>query len=236
VYASFAKGKLGFRLSLFVFSGWICVLTGASLAWTVDNVGFYIRAYPLLAFGWVFALAFAFDYVLDKRGLSGRKFVLLVFCLIVASSGVTQAAFTVGTPKWSFMVSTDKSTYMQNETIQITVTVKNLGYIPHSFLSNTDPLILVGAWTADFYGSSPEQGVQVWYSVFVFKNQTSVTISPGQSFTRMFEWNQTNIYSSVPVGRGTYIVEAYVADLYGEPEPFPSPFWNQTLINITSTG
>lgn len=229
---------MGFKLSLFAFSAWICVLTGASLAAIVYYAGdVYFWVYPLVVFGWVFAFAFAFDFVLDKRGFSGKRLILLVFCLIIASSGVTHAVWIVGTPKWSFVVSTDKSAYMQDETVQITVTLKNLGYIPHCFPSYTSPPIIVEIWNADLtVGSPPEPALQVWYSVFVYKHQTTFTISPGQSFIRTFAWNQTDIQYPVPIGPGTYIVNAYVPDSYGDAEPHISPFWNETLFNITSAG
>lgn len=237
--ASFTKGKMGFRLSLLAFSAWICVLTGASLA-TIDYYAgdVYIWEYPLLVFGWVFAFAFAYDFVLDKRGFGGKRLIILVFCLIIASSGVTHAVYIVGTPKWSFAVSTDESSYIQNETIHIAVTLKNLGYIPHSFPSIVDPPIIVVIWNADLVASSPPQpGLQVWYSVFVNKNQTTFTISPGQSFTRTFAWNQTYTESSVQIGPGTYIIDAFVPDPSSYPlvEPYLSPFWAETIINITST-
>jgi len=212
-------------------------MTSASLATIVYYAGdVYFWVYPLLVFGWIFAFTFAFDFVLNQRGFSGKRLIILVLCLMIASSGATHAAYIVGTPKWSFTVSTDKSTYMQNETIHITVTLKNLGYIPHSFSSNVDPPILVGVWTTDFYGSYPEKGLQVWYNVFVIKNQTSFTISPGESFTRTFAWNQTYSYFSGQVGPRTYIVSAFVPDPSSSTtEPYLSPFRNETLINITST-
>jgi hypothetical protein len=236
------EGKMGFRLSLFAFSALICVLTGLSLAWTVySEWGFYVWAVPLLALGWVFAFAFAFDYLLNKRGFSVKRLLLLAFCLIVASSGVTHAVWIVATPRWSFTLSTDRSTYVQNETVQITVTLKNVGYLTQSFLSTLDHPIIVDVWTTDLVGGYLDRGLQVWYSPVADENQTMLTISPGQSLIRTFAWNQTPIYNTQPptiVAPGTYIVEAFVPDpeFYPHTQPYLSPFWAETTINITSTG
>jgi hypothetical protein len=186
----------------------------------------YVWIYPFLAFAWIFAFVFAFDHVLNNRGFSGRRFLLLIFCLIIASSVVTHAAWIVGTPKWSFMVSTDKSNYMQNETIQITVTLKNIGYIPHSFISITDPPLIVEV-----------EGI--WYTPIVDRNQTTITLSPGQNLTRTFTWNQTITYVQppVPVRPGAYYLYAFVPDPNSYPStlPYLPPFWSRTIVNITST-
>ena len=189
----------------------------------------YIWVYPILAFAWVFAFAFAYDGVLNNRGFSGKRFILLVFCLVVASSGVTHAVWFFGTPKWSFTLSTDKSTYAENETVQITVTLKNLGYVPLSFPSTVDPPLIVTI--SDFRGGTD------WYSSVAYHNRTTFTISPGQSLTRTFAWNQTPITVQPPliVGPGTYFVFAEVPDpSHGNAEPYGS-FYASATFNITST-
>jgi hypothetical protein len=231
---------MGFRLSLFVFSAYVCILTGASLAVTVYQEVQYIWAYPILVFGWVFCFAFAFDYLLSNQKLSWRKLLVLVFGLIIASSGVTHAAWVIGTPKWSFTVSTDKSVYALTEGVHITVTLTNLGYISHSFSSIVDPSIIVEVWSTHYVEGDPEPDVdmQMWYTAIVNQSQTTLTIAPGQSLTRTLVWNQTVIYpeSSLLVTPGTYVVDAFVPDPSSTLSNYVAPFWAETYINVTSTG
>jgi hypothetical protein len=114
----------------------------------------YVWAYPALAFGWIFAAAFAFDLLGSER-FSGKKLLFLTLGLVLLSSGVTHVVWVVATPRWSFSVSTDKSTYALGEPVQITVTLENHGYIPQTFTSAMGNAITVdawsGGWTTDGY-------------------------------------------------------------------------------------
>lgn len=236
---------MSFRLSLLVFSASVCILTGASLAMTVyQEVNLYqemqyVWAYPILAFAWIFTFVFALDHLLSDQRLSWRKFLVLIFGLIIASSGVTHAAWVIGTPKWSFTVSTDKSIYPLTEDVHITVTLTNLGYIPHSFSSIVGPPVIVEVWNTYYIADSPEEGLEMWYTVPLNQSQTTLTIPPEQSLTRTFVWNQTVIYpeSSVRVTPGTYVVDAFVPDprFYPSLSSYLPPFWAETYINVTAT-
>jgi hypothetical protein len=230
---------MGFRLSLLVFSASVCILTGASLGVAVYQEVQYIWAYPILAFAWIFAFAFAFDHLLSNQRLNRRKLLVLIFGLIIASSGVTHAVWVIGTPKWSFTVSTDKSIYALTEDIHITVTLTNLGYIPHSFPSIVDPPVIVDVRNTYYIAGNPEPDIQMWYTAILNLSQTTLTIPPGQSLTRTFVWNQTVIYpeSSLGVTPGTYVVDAFVPDprVYPSLSSYLPPFWATIYINITAT-
>lgn len=159
--------------------------------------------------------------------------------MIIASSGVTHAAWVIGTPKWSFTVSTDKSIYALTEDVHITVTLTNLGYIPHSFSSIADPPVIVEVLNTYYIAGNPEPAIQMWYTAALNKNQTTLTIPPGQSLTRTFVRNQTVIYpeSSLRVTPGTYVVDTFVPDsrLYPSLSSYLPPFWAETYINVTAT-
>ncbi|MGD0158689.1 MAG: hypothetical protein ABSB89_00150 [Candidatus Bathyarchaeia archaeon] len=233
---------MGFRLYLLAFSAYVCILTAASLAVTVYERMQYFLMYPVLVFGWVFAFAIAFDYLVSNQKLSWRKLLVLVFGLIIASSGVTHAVYVIDTPKWSFTVSTGKSVYAPAEGVHITVTVTNLGYISHSFSTIVDPSIIVEVWSTYYEDGIPEPIVdmQMWFTAFVNQSLTTLTFSPGQSLTRTVVWNQTLIHpeSSLLVKPGTYLVDAFIPDVsfYPDLNNYLAPFWAETFINVTSTG
>jgi hypothetical protein len=225
---------MGIRLSLLVFSASVCILTGASLAVTVYQEVQSIWVYPILVLAWIFCFAFAFDYLQSNQKFSRRKLLVLILGLIIASSGVTHVAWVIGTPKWSFTISTDKSIYALTEDVHVTVTLTNLGYIPHSFSSIVDPPIIVEVWsTYSDYDDNLEKDLQMWYTAIFNQSQTTLTIPPGQSLTKTFVWNQTE--SSLRIAPGTYLVDAFVPDLSQDLSTPLAPFWAETYINVTAT-
>jgi hypothetical protein len=229
---------MGFRLNLLMFSAYVCILTGASLAVTIYQEVQSIWVYPILVFAWIFCFAFAFDILLSDQKFSRKKLLVLTLGLVLASSGVTHAVWVVGTPKWSFTVSTDKSVYALTESVHITVTLTNLGYIPHSVSSMVDPSIVVEVWSTDTnYDDTLEKGLQMWYTPFLNQSQTTLTIPPGQSLIRTILWNQTVAHpeSSLSVTPGTYLVEAFVPDLSFDSSTPLAPFHGETYINVTAT-
>jgi hypothetical protein len=227
---------MGFRLNLLMFSAYVCILTGASLAVTIYQEVQSIWVYPILVSAWIFCFAFAFDYLQSNKKFSRSKSLVLILGLIIASSGVTYAVWVVGTPKWSFTISTDKSIYAPTEDVRITVTLTNLGYIPHSFSSMVDPPIIVEVWSTDSNFGYLEKSLQTWYTPFLNQNQTMLTIPPGQSLTKTFAWNQTVIRPySLRVTPGIYLVDAFVPDLGQDLSTPLAPFWAETHINVTAT-
>jgi hypothetical protein len=232
---------MGFRLDVILFSTFICILTAASLAITVYSVVDvytemqYVWAYPLLVFGWIFAFAFAFD-MLGSEKLSRKKLLFLTLGLVLLSSGVTHVVWVVATPRWSFSVSTDKSTYELGEPVQITATLENHGYIPQTFTSAVDDAITVNVeW-------GPFLPIPVWNAPYK-ENQTAFTISPRQRLVRTFVWNQTNTVNpwfwNTTYMPGTYLINAFVPKRGGatifEDYYDDMPFWATTYINVTAT-
>jgi len=144
----------------------------------------YLMAYPLV-------YAFFVPLLTGVGKLSHKKVFVLSLGVTMTAIVVTNAFWTIITPKWSFSVVTDKTTYVLGESVKITVTLKNLGFIAHSFKSGvSDPVIVSVEYQPT---ENPTILSQVWYSPF-HKDITEFRIAPNQSFERNFIWNQTNVY------------------------------------------
>lgn len=169
--------------------------------------------------------------------LSGKKMLLLTFSIVVIGMAFTESTWVIITPKWAFSVTTDKSTYVLYENVTITVSLKNLGFITHSFRSLlSDPVLL----SIEFQPTqNPTVTYQVWYSPF-HRNITEFSIGPNGSLERTFVWNQTNIanpwFWNQTYMPGTYQIKAYIPDAGKDAIVMGQHLFRAyTTINITST-
>lgn len=214
------------RLYTLLFCVAVFILT--VIAWVVVHVGNYV-----LTFWLIFACIIAYPCIyaiflplLTGDGkLSEKRILLLAFCVIIIATAVTSSVWTVITPKWSFAVATDKSSYRFGEDVKITVSLKNLGLFIHSFKSALSDPVLVSV--------ASKRHSQVWYSPY-HRSITEFSIGPKESLERNFIWNQTNIHSpEKEIGPGIYYIKAFIpserADI-GWDDLFRA--W--TSINITS--
>ncbi len=113
-------------------------------------------------------------------------------------------------PKWSFSVTTDRSAYGVGENVEITVSLKNVGFIPHSFKSRTTGPVVISVEYQ--HSEDPTSRIQVWYSPFQ-ENITEFSVGPNLNLERHFTWNQTkseNIWSGEEIEPGTYWVVAFI--------------------------
>jgi len=115
------------------------------------------------------------------------------------------------TPRWSFEVTTNKTVYSLGEDVQITVTLKNIGYVSSSFTAQVDNPILVSVEYT--YPTSPTAKYQVWYTPFQ-EIETTFTVSPSQPLVRTYTWNQTNTqvpqFWNTTYKAGTCYIEAFI--------------------------
>lgn len=175
-----------FRLQILLFSLAIFTLTDVGLA--VVYIEKHLTFWLVLPYVFACSLVFAFavDFLIGKGKLSVKKVLLLTFAIMVIAATVTHSVWTIVTPRWSFSVSTDNSTYSLDENVKITASLENLGFITHSFKSSIRDPVVVSITKA--YSTS-----QVWFSPFYFE-ETEFTIPPHQSLERTFTWDQTNIH------------------------------------------
>lgn len=226
------------KLHVFLFSAAIFILT------CVAYVGSQVYVLPpfLLIFIFIAAffllLAFAGDVLIARFNWSYKKLLLLTLGVILTATVVTQTVWTIVTPSWSFSVATDKLTYSLGENVKITATLKNAGFISHSFKSKiSDPvLILVSQWR--HYGSE----MSVWWTLPWNEEITEFSLSPGQTLQRNSTWDQTNIANPQAWNQtympGTYSIVAFIPDANAEAiipyRPYDL-FYTSTNINITQS-
>ncbi|MDH5450724.1 MAG: hypothetical protein OEX77_07490 [Candidatus Bathyarchaeota archaeon] len=219
-----------FKLYVLLFCVIVFTLTAIGLA-IVYTGGLALTFWSIFAY--IIALAGTYAFLVQplltgERKLSGKKIVLLTLGVTIMGAIVTHSVWTVISPQWLFSVTTDKSTYSLGEDVKVTVSLKNLGFITHSFKSRVSDPIVIGIGT---------DLSQVWYSPF-HKNTTEFSIEPGQNLERTFVWNQT--IRNPPdvgerVGQGVYYIEAFIPDV--SPNGFigvDNIFFTWTSINITS--
>jgi len=143
------------------------------------------------------------DDVSIERRLVSRKWLLVaVVVLVVAVVGV-RTVQTILAPNWEFKASADKAVYRLGENVTVTTTLKNNGYVAHSFSAfYEDPIeVTVGKGTA--LGGT-------WYS----PNQKSVhkvSVPPGQTVERIVVWNQTDLNGEL-VEPGAYTIWVFIRD------------------------
>jgi len=196
-----AKDKSKIRLYTLLFCIAVFVLTALGLV--VLSLG--MRVIPILPFflmAWVLLLAFAADTLIGEGKLSWIKVLLLTFGVLIISTAVTQSVWIIVTPSWSFSVTTDKSTYRLGEHVEITVSLRNTGFITHSFESGVPEPAIVSVYLVTS---------QVWYSAYHEGVAQVFSLEPNGLLERDIVWNQTNIYfPDKKIEAGTYFVEAFI--------------------------
>jgi len=161
-----------------------------------------------------------------------RKKLAIVALFLSALVGIPWTVWVIVTPNWVFYVTTDKPVYNVGELIQITVTLENRGYIPHSFTSPiSEPIeIYIAYWIPGF-------GTTVWWSGHTL-NSTTFTLLPNQKLTRTFVWDQTDIAWSAPYNHtgkpGEYRITAFIPRTNLYPSYDNLFFDDATRFNITA--
>jgi hypothetical protein len=225
------------RFYTLLFCVVVFVLTAVGLAFLYYEVlvppFLFIFAYLV---AWVLVFGFAFDFFIIGAKLSKKKALLLTFGVIIISITVTHSVWTIVTPRWSFSVTTDKNTYKLGEEVKITVSLKNLGFITHSFKSRAiEPAYIFIEYQ---YGENPTHRYPVWGTP-VHESLTEFSIKPNQSLERNFVWNQTksiNIEFGEEIEPGGYYIKACIPSAdFTMPFAVYNLFWAWTSINITST-
>lgn len=225
-----AKVKLEPRLYTLLFC--IAVFFLASVGLAVLYYGMLPPSF-LFILGYVMAWALLFGFAVDffggKGKLSGKKVLVLTFVVMLISTLFTHSIWTITTPNWSFSVSTDKSTYRLGELVTITASLRNMGFIPHSFKSGIGDPVLI---SIEYWG-----GPQLWFSRF-HESVTEFSIEPSDSLVSNFVWNQTKntrLWRGEEIEPGTYYIRALIPRAgSGQPIGFDNLFWAWTSINITS--
>lgn len=212
-----------FRFYTLLFSVAVLILTAVGLAFLYYRI---LVLTPLLTLVYLVACAlvfgFAADYFVKGNKLSGKKFLLLTFGIIIISTTITHTVATLVTPRWSFSISTDKSTYRLGENVTITACLENIGFIAHSFESRWSDPITVAA--------CPQGRDAIWYSPHHVEN-THFSIGPNQILKKTFIWNQTDTYHPErEIRLGQYRIAAWIRDTNDN-----TLFSANTYINITST-
>ncbi len=232
------KEKQRSKLHVFLFSAAVFILTCIAYA------GSLVYVFPpfLLIFIFIVAffllLAFASDVLMARFKWSAKKLLLLTLGVMLTAAIVTQTVWTIMTPSWSFSVTTDKPTYSLGENVKITATLKNTGFISHSFKSKVSDPVLVLISQRRQWGSE----ISVWWTPFWNEEITEFSLSPGQALQRSFTWNQTNIanpgFWNQTYMPGTYRVVAFIPDANADsviPIYSYDLFYASTNINITQS-
>ena len=175
-----------------------------------------------LPFAYVIAISCTYTLLVQplltgERKLSSKKMILLAFSMIIIGGVVTHSVWTIITPKWSFSVAADKSTYILGENVKIATSLRNLGFITHLFRSSlSDPVVVSVEYQPT---QNPTETYQVWYSPYHWKT-AEFSIGSNESLERNFIWNQTNTanpwFWDVPYMAGTYEVFAWIQDAEAE--------------------
>jgi len=133
---------------------------------------------------------------------------------------VTYSIWVIVTPNWSFTITADKSAYKLGEKVHISVSLKNIGFILHSFMSSISDIIVIRIGYVRKYSWVP---FQVWYSQY-------------QLIIRHFIWNQTNIdFPEEGIEPGLYAIEAAILQVDSKASLEEALFYAKIYINITST-
>jgi len=137
--------------------------------------------------------------------------VILIIVLVLLIASILSFFWVVLTPRWSFTVTTDKTSYTSTDDIRFTVTLKNTGYISQTITSGiTQP---VAVWIE----VTAENG---WWNPAVWDNgrppnhlepaNTVFTILAGNVLTRTFEFNQSLIAQGYKSGPYTIRIDAVI--------------------------
>lgn len=212
-----------FRLDILLFSVLVFFLTAVGLAFLVydwlESTLWLTFAYVVV---WALALGFAFEILVGRGRLSGERFVLLAFVVVLVSALVMHSSWTIVTPRWSLSISTDKPAYSLGETVEITVCLTNNGFITHSFRSEVDcPAVVRIRHRAE--------GYTVWYSACHWED-TYFSVGPNQDLQRIFVWIQTGYAEYIEIPPGEYSIVAETSACLPE-----RPLSATTHVKITTT-
>lgn len=161
---------------------------------------------------------------------------VLIIILVLVVTAMMSFFWVLLTPRWSFTIATNKTLYAAGEVVQITVTLKNMGYIPQSITSGitsrarglTSPIIV---WVE-------EDNAQAWFAPSNVQTiQTTFTITPDQSLTGAFVWGGSwydqksypgkyYVIAGIPNAQIVEISDVYAAS--------GRQFYAYTEINITA--
>lgn len=227
------KMKSKWHILLFGIATFILTALGLVIVYR-DELGLTLWS----LFAYVIALpclyVFLVGPLLRSGELNGKKFLLLTFSVAIMAIAVTSSLWTVTAPNWSFAVATGKPTYELGESVQITVSLKNLGFMSHSFTSRISKPIIVSI--SYVHEENPTVTTQVWFSPYQ-NNRTEFTILPQQSLERTFTWNQTDSHQPEKnIEPGTYLIEALIPSAGSDmPIGADNLFSAEVLMNITAT-
>jgi len=220
-----------FRSHILLFSLAIFILTSVGLfvVYARNKVLLFWSVFSYIIAGSL-VFAFALHFLIGKSKLSVKKVLLLTFAVIVVAATTTHSVWTIITPRWSFSLSTDKSTYAIGENVRITASLENRGFITHSFKSSIrEPFaIMIIRW-----GYSR----QVWFSpALLVPEETEFTIPSHQSLERTFIWNQTNIHHpEEKIEPGRYYIRAWIESVTSDIPSWDPILFAGTKTNITTT-
>jgi len=142
-----------------------------------------------------------------KIKMQQRNRIILASSFIVVISAAIFATWVIISPNWSFEVTTDKSVYNLGENVQITVTLKNRGYIPHSFISSINtPVVVSVEYVSE---SNPTLKYQVWYTPFQ-QIETTFTVSSNRPLIRSYIMESDKHTSSTILGY--YVQSRHILD------------------------
>ena len=219
-----AQTKHVSRLYTLLFCIAVFFLTSVGLAvFAYEIFPFYLG---LIAFiylvAWVMLFAFAVDFFRGKGNISGKKILVLTFGVMLASAVFTHSVWTIVTPSWSFSVSTDKSTYRLGELVIITASLRNTGFITHSFKSASSSPVVIGVEYRGVLGYP--MGYQVYFSS-VNESVTEFWLGPTETLEKSFSWNQTNTVIPKFWNYQTYMPGIYsISALIPKDTPGPNRF------------
>lgn len=209
---------------------------------TLGMIAFYTRELAL-AFWLTFVVIIAYPCTFaifvplltgDGR-LSAKKILLLTSSITILAIAVVNVAWVIVTPKWSFSVATDRSSYKMGEDVKIAVSLRNVGYITHSFKSSISNPVVV---TIEYqHTENPTSRIQVWYSPFG-REVTEFSVGSNFSLERQFIWNQTltvNQWFSEEIKPGIYWIQAYIPHAASFTISSSPIFYAAETITIAST-
>ncbi len=157
---------------------------------------------------------------MHMKSLQKSKRKIIVLALIVIGIGLISlySVWVIIAPKWELSVATDRVIYELGEEVQITVSIKNLGFIDHSFTTVVgDPVVI------EILNYEGQHDPRIW-STLTPQNLGSpalrdFTLSSHQSLERTFIWNQTwvrwpekNVSVERPPQPGMYWIAAFIAN------------------------
>jgi hypothetical protein len=126
---------------------------------------------------------------------------VLILILILTYASLISFFGVLLTSRWEFTVSTNKTDYAVGEEVQITMSLKNTGYLPQSIASAVpNPAIILikrvpRAGYSNGYGGQYENKPVIWCFPYPLTslelNQTMFTIAANHSLIRTFIWNQS---------------------------------------------